>query len=79
MAEGGCIAAGSIGIASIATVIAAPVGFILEGVAIGLGVTVMAIKLARYKISKKKKKHDEIRVLAESKLNSDPRRDCKST
>ena len=29
-----------------------------------------AIKFARYKISKKKKKHDEIRGLAESKLNS---------
>ena len=32
MAEGGGIAAGSIGIASIATVVAAPVGFVLEGV-----------------------------------------------
>ena len=55
MAEGGGIAAGSIGIASIATVVAAPVGFILEEVAIGLVVTVMAIKLAQSKLITKKK------------------------
>ena len=62
--NGSGIAAGSIGIASI-------VGFVLEGVAIWLGVTVMAIKLARSKlITNKIKKHDEIRVLAESKLNT---------
>ena len=70
MAEGVAIAAGSIGIASIATVVAAPVGFVLEGIALCLGGTAMAMKFARRKITKKLKKHDEIRVLAESKLNT---------
>ena len=37
IAECGGIAAGTVGIASQANVVAAPVGFVLEGVAIGLG------------------------------------------
>ena len=53
-----------------ASVVAAPVGFVLEGVAIGLGGTAMAIKYAGYKITKKIKTHNEIRVLAESKLHT---------
>ena len=65
MAECSGIAAGSIGIASLASVVAAPVGFVLEGVAVGLGG--VAMKYARYKITKKLKKHSEIRVLAEMK------------
>ena len=60
----------AIGIACIATIVAAPVRFVLEGLAFGLGGAATAIKFSRYKISKKNKKHDEIRVLAESKLNS---------
>ena len=54
MSEGGVVAAGSIGIASIASVVAAPVGFILEGMAIGLGAAAIAMKYARRKITKKK-------------------------
>ena len=70
MAETVAIGVGAVGIASVATVVAAPVGFVLVGLAIGLGGAATAIKFARYNISKKKKKHDEIIVLAESKLNS---------
>ena len=70
MSEGGVVAAGSIGIASIASVVAAPVGFVLKGMAIGLGAAAIAMKYARRKITKQLKKHDEIRVLAESKLNT---------
>ena len=70
MAECGGIATGMVGIASLASVVALPVGFVLEGVAIGLGGMAMAIKYALYKFTKKFKKHDEIRVLAESKLNT---------
>ena len=47
MAECGCIAAGTVGIASRASVGASPVGFVLKGVAIGLGGTAMAMKYAR--------------------------------
>ena len=46
MAECGGIAYGSIGIASMVSVVAAPVGFVLEGVAIGLGGMVMGMKYA---------------------------------
>ena len=44
MAECGSIVAGSIGIASLASVVATPVIFVLEGVAISLGGTAMAMK-----------------------------------
>ena len=64
------VTAGSVGIASLASVVALPVGLVLEGVAIGLGGAAMAIKYTQYKITQKLKKHDEIRVIAESKLNS---------
>ena len=70
MAECGGIAAGTVGVASLASVVASPVGFVFEGVAIGLGGAAVVVKYARHKITKKIKKHDEIRVLAESKLNS---------
>ena len=68
IAVGGAAAAGSIGIASLASVVAAPVGFILEGIPIGLVGMEMVMKFARSKIHKTFKKHDEIRVIAESKL-----------
>ena len=55
MSEGGAVAAGSIGIASIASVVAAPVGFILTGMAIGLGAAAIAMKYARRKITKQLK------------------------
>ena len=52
MSKGGAVAAGFIGIASIASVVAAPVGFVLEGMAIGLGAAAIAMKYARRKITK---------------------------
>ena len=67
MSEGGAVATGSIGIASIASVVAAPVGFVLEGMAIGLGAAAIAMEYAR---RKKQQQHDEIRVLTDSKLNT---------
>ena len=53
MSEGCAVAAGSIGIASIANVVAALVGFVLEGMAIGLGAAAIAMKYAGRKITKK--------------------------
>ena len=44
IAVSGAAAAGSIGIASIASVVAAPVGFILEGIVIGLVGTEIVMK-----------------------------------
>ena len=70
MAGSGGISAGTVGIASIASVVASPVGFVLEGVATSLGVTATAIKYAKSKLNKKAKKNNEIRVLSESKLNT---------
>ena len=70
MAGSGGITAGTVGIAIIASVVASLVGFVFEGVAMGLGVTAMAIKYAKSKLNKKAKKHNEIRVLTESKLNT---------
>ena len=55
MPECGGIAAGTVGIASIASVVASPVGFVLEGVAIGLGGMARAMKYARNKLNKKEK------------------------
>ena len=48
----------------------APVGFVLKGISIGFGAMAMAMKYAKNKLNKKAKKHDEIRVLAESKLDT---------
>ena len=70
MAETLALGVAAVGIASLATVVAAPLGFVLEEFALGLGGAATVIQFARYTISKKKKKHDEIRVVAESKLNS---------
>ena len=70
MTETVALGVGAVGIASLATVVAAPLGYVLEGLALGnLGGAATAIKFVRYKFQKKQK-HDEIRVLAESKLNS---------
>ena len=52
MSESGAVAAGSIGIASIATIVAAPVGFVLERMAIGLDAAAIAMKYAIRKITK---------------------------
>ena len=50
MAECGSIAAGTVNLAS---VVGAPVGFVLEGVAIALGGAAVTMQYARSKITKK--------------------------
>ena len=69
-AEVAAVASGSIGIASLSGVVTAPLFIILEGFAIGCGVGVMFTKYFSRKLVKKAKKHNEIRVLAASKLNT---------
>ena len=64
------VVSGSIGIASLSGVVTAPLFIILEGIAIGCGVSVMFTKFFSRKLTKKARKHNEIRVLAASKLNT---------
>ena len=52
------------------SIVASPVRFVLEEVAIGLGGAAVVMKYARSKITKKIYKHDEITVLSESKPKS---------
>lgn len=64
------IAAGSTGIVAIAGGITAPLGLAFEGVAIGCGAATLIVKYFNSKLKVKARKHDSIRVLADSKLNS---------
>jgi len=58
------------GISLLSTVIAAPVVLGMEVAALCCGLLGVAGKFVRRKLTIKAKKHDEIRVLAESKLNT---------
>ena len=58
------------GVGLLTTVIAAPVVLGLEIVALGCGLLGVAGKFIGRRLSVKAKKHDEVRVLAESKLNT---------
>ena len=58
------------GVTAISGVISSPIGFALEGVAIACGVIALATNFFNNKLRSKVEKHDEIRVLAESKLNT---------
>ena len=70
VAEVAGMTAGSVGIAALAGGVTAPLGLVLEGIALGCGATSLALKYFNSKLKPKAKKHDEIRVLADSKLNS---------
>ena len=54
----------------LATIIAAPIVFALEVASLGCGLLGVAGKFISRCLSLKVKKHDEISVLAESKLNT---------
>ena len=58
------------GVGLLTTVIAAPVVLGLEIAALGCGLLGVAGKFIGRRLSVKAKKHDEVRVLAESKLNT---------
>lgn len=57
------------GIGLLATIIAAPVALGLQAGAIGCGLLGASGKFIAQKLQAKARKHDQIRVLAESKLN----------
>ena len=64
------IGLGATGVGLLSTIIAAPVVVILEGAALCCGIAGVAGKFISRKLLLKAKKHDDIRVLATSKLNS---------
>ena len=61
---------GGAGIGLLSTIIAAPVVVGMEAAAVVCGLSGVAGKLIARRLQAKAKKHDEIRVLAESKLNT---------
>ena len=61
---------GTAGIVLLSTVLAAPIVVALEVTALGCGLLGVGCKFVSRKLASKAKKHDEIRVLAESKLNT---------
>ena len=61
---------GAAGVGLLSTIIAAPVVVVLEAAALACGLAGIAGKYISRRVLVKSKKHDEIRVLALSKLNS---------
>ena len=62
--------AGAVSIPALLGVISAPVGLVLEGTFIGaFGVDIL-LRIASRRLSAKLKKHDQIKILADSKLNT---------
>ena len=61
---------GATGVGLLSTIIAAPVVVALEAAALGCGLAGVGGKIISRKLIRKAKKHDDIRVLAISKLNS---------
>ena len=64
------VAAGSVGIAALVGGVTAPIGLLLEGIAIVCGGGTLITKYVNSKLRSKVKKHDDIIILAESKLNT---------
>ena len=64
------IGLGASGVGLLSTVVAAPIVSVLEIAALGCGLSSMAGKVISRRLQLKAKKHDEIRVLAEAKLNT---------
>src|SRR5271156_1027335 len=65
-----CLGAGVSGVALLATVVAAPVCIVLEGIALSGGLLAIISSIANRKIIKKLEKHEKICAIAISKLNS---------
>ena len=64
------MAAGAIGIGLLTTVVAAPVVVVLEVTALACGLAGIGCKFVSRRLLTKARKHDEIRILAETKLNT---------
>ena len=64
------VASGSVGIAALAGGVTVPIGLVLEGLAIVCGGGSLLTKYVNSKLRPKAKKHEDIRILAESKLNT---------
>ena len=64
------IGTGLAGMGLLSTIIAAPIVVVLEGIALGCGLAGIAGKFVSRRLSAKTQKHNEIRLLAESKLNT---------
>ena len=64
------VAAGSVGIAALVGGVTTPIGLLLEGIAIVCGGGTLITKYVNSKLRSKVKKHEDIRILAESKLNT---------
>ena len=65
-----CLGPGVSGVGLLATVIAAPVVVILEATAMGCGLAGVATKIVTRCLQIKARKHDQIRVAAETKLDT---------
>ena len=61
---------GAVGIPAILGIITAPVGLVLEGTCIGAFGASVLLKYESKKLTVKAKKHDQIRILADAKLNT---------
>ena len=68
--QAGGIALGTIGLGFITTIIAAPVVIASESVALGAGFLSIAGGQVNKKLSLKAEKHEKIKVLADSKINT---------
>jgi hypothetical protein len=64
------IGGGATGIVALTTVIGAPIAIILESVAVGGGLLSAIGRYVRRKLETKAKKHNDIRLLADAKLNT---------
>ena len=63
-------ATAAVGIPAIAGIISAPIGFAMEGAAIGAFGCYALLKYASKRLTAKTRKHDQIRTLADVKLNT---------
>lgn len=64
------VTTGGVGIAAMTSVIGSPVGLPMEIAAVAIGAIGFGITFLRRKLTMKAKKHDEVRILAQSKLNT---------
>ena len=64
------VTAAAIGIPALMGVISAPIGLVLEGASIGAFGFYAVLKYASKKLTVKSKKHDQIKILADAKLNT---------
>ena len=68
--QAGGVAHGVVGIGVLSTIVAAPVAIACEGVAIGAGFLSIVGGQVNKKLALKAEKHEKVKVLAESKLNT---------